>query len=251
MNVSEALALSARLLGLSVALQAIEMLALRTAWGKGGIWLAPPRSPAGPGAHSLAAAGFLALQLVRLAAAAWLVMHGASSAALAVWLTTLGSALVTRSHFNGGSDSMTSVVSLALGVAALGSTPIWQHGALYYCAVQCALSYFVAGWVKVKEPRWRSGSALGAFLALRRYAVPPRLAAVLSDPVRARWASWGLLAFEVAFPAALFWRDAAQILLPLALGFHLLCAWALGLNRFWPAWLATYPAVWWVSGLHA
>lgn len=55
--------------------------------------------------------------------------------------------------------------------------------------------------------------------------------------------AWAMMLFEAAFPLALLYPALTFPFLAAAFTFHLLNAKLLGLNRFVPAWLATYPAI--------
>ena len=141
-----------------------------------------------------------------------------------------------KGPFNGGSDTMTSLLLLTLCVASL--LPKLAPVCLIYIAVQSALSYFVAGVIKWRQPTWRSGKALNQFLTLHN--VPLDLGA---------GAAWALILFECLMPLSLVTEVATLPLLSLALAFHFMNAFYLGLNRFVLAWLATYPAIIYCSGL--
>jgi hypothetical protein len=163
-----------------------------------------------------------------------------------------------RGTYNGGSDSMTLVVVLGVCVARLGPASAlegsgagspWQRAGLAYIAAQLMLSYFLAGLAKLRAPRWRRGQALPRLLRAHQYAVPGALQRVLAPRRRALAASWLVMLFEGAFPGALWLgpRGCAGVLACGAI-FHLLNAAGLGLNRFFWAWLAAYPALLFWSG---
>jgi hypothetical protein len=151
-----------------------------------------------------------------------------------------------RGTFNGGSDAMLLVVLLGLAIARSGVPAV----GLGYIAAQLVLSYVLAGVAKLREPRWRDGSALAALVALPSYGVPPALIGFLTRPAIARTAGYALLAFELGFPIALVDPTACRVLLVLAALFHLGNAIVFGLDRFLWAWLAAFPAVIaWVDSL--
>ena len=119
-------------------------------------------------------------------------------------------------------------------------------GALGYIAVQSTLSYAIAGVAKLVQERWRNGQALGA-LAQTSYATPAFVSERLRNPALARLCAWSIMGFECAFGLA--WLDARICLGCIAMGalFHLSNAVVLGLNRFFFAWLASYPALLYLS----
>jgi hypothetical protein len=247
------LELSARLVGLACALQALELLALRPAWGPDGVFsyavlrddlraLPGPLRPLL--ARLLDAPGFGRVLQLRLVAA--LVALGtAHPSALPVLLVThVLVSLRWRGAFNGGSDAMTLVVLLGLVVAsAAPDEPLVTRGALLYIALQAALSYFIAGVVKLKGARWRSGAVLSEIAAAERYQAPALARALLARPAVARAAAWAVMLFDTAFPLALTGPRLALVFIAAALGFHLLNAWLFGLNRFLLAWASAWPAV--------
>lgn len=138
-------------------------------------------------------------------------------------------ALRWRGTVNGGSDFMTFHVLLAwtVGLASPSLLPL----ALTYVAVQLVLSYFVAGVVKIRNPEWRSGRALGHVLEQYGWALPTKIWRPLA---------FVILAFELGFPLAFFFPWPFAVV---GLAFHLVNAYVLGLNRFFWAWLAAYPAL--------
>lgn len=159
-----------------------------------------------------------------------------------LWTSQLAVAMRFRGTFNGGSDAMTMVVLTGATVAAL-PLRLGPLVGLGYVAAQAVLSYFVAGLVKLREPRWRSGEALRSFLTLRRYAVPQWITAILSRASVSRGASLVVIALECTFPLAIVWPAATLPYLAAALSFHLASTAMFGINRFVWAWAASYPAI--------
>jgi hypothetical protein len=117
-------------------------------------------------------------------------------------------------------------------------------GALGWIAIQTLLSYVMAGLVKVRAPAWRHGEALSAFLSSPRYAAPLASRRLASSKSVMRFASLGVIGFELSAGLVLFVPEPVVLgWLGLAATFHLVNAWVFGLNRFFFAWLAAYPAV--------
>jgi hypothetical protein len=257
MTLAEALSWSARLCAGSVALQTLELFAIRESFSERGVWrlstLSPelealPRPLRWLALRCLAYRPFLALLALQLAACVWLLARGPAPALLLLLLVTLLVCVRFRGSFNGGSDAMTVLVLLGLSAGALfPGRPRVALGGLGYIALQTTLSYFVAGVIKLKEPSWRRGRALPAFFELPRYGVPASARALAKRPALARASAWGILLFECAFPLALLGPQLCAPLLAAALAFHLLNSAVFGLNRFLWAWAAAYPAVYYVS----
>lgn len=252
-----ALSASARLIGLALVLQSVELLQLRHKLADDGIWryevLAAeharlPLWLRWPLRWLLPYRPFVGVLLTQLIAASWVLGSGQ----LHAMPLLLGCVLLTcvrfRGTFNGGSDCMTLVVLLALSVAACASHhPTVRAGCIIYIAVQSTLSYAIAGLTKLKEASWRDGRALRQLLRSPQYAAPERLRGALTRPAALKLLSWSLIGFECGFVLA--WFDPRVCLAVLGTGalFHLSNALCLGLNRFFFAWLASYPALLYVG----
>ncbi len=192
------------------------------------------------------------LLLLRLALALAL-MSGGLGLAGAVALFGIGLVLLLRwrGAFNGGSDFMTLVglsgVLIAHSVGAFhGLDAGWRAG-LWYVTLHAITSYFVSGWVKLLHPSWRTGRALPQFLDTGIYGpLPPT--SLFRQPWLARLASWSFTVWEGLFPLSLLDPRLALLLCTVAGLFHFLVFRFFGLNRFFWAWLSTFPAVIWCAG---
>jgi hypothetical protein len=242
------------LLGWSLLLQTLEFFRVQTLDRVGDWRIQREEVPVRPAwvrcllDRAVQGQGYLGLLLVRLALALCL-LAGWTNLVLATVLF-LSSVLLLfrwRGAFNGGSDFMTLVgvsgllisqlVTLATDNPALG----WRAG-LWYITVYVVSSYFVSGWVKLLRPEWRSGRAMTIFLDGGVYG-PLAPASVYRHPLVARLVTWGFTVWEGCFPLALFDVRIAWFMCCVAPLFHFLVYWHFGLNRFFWAWLATYPAV--------
>lgn len=236
LSLADALSWSSRLVALSVALQTVELLSLRRAF-------APEAPLAGLGRNGVA---LLALQLVLCG---WIAIVGASLFSLALFASYWLLIRQLGAPFNGGSDAMSSLSLLMLGIGALDrSGGFVRFAALGYLGVQTVFSYFVAGLAKLKERGWRRGTALVHFAQLPKYGVPSWARTLLSRPGVALGASWAILLFECSFPCALRSERVCLVYLTLGAAFHLANAWLFGLNRFLLGWLAVYPVLLALSG---
>jgi hypothetical protein len=264
MNTLEALRLTEALLGMSLVVQTLEHVWTRRALGPNGVWdwaVVRDEFAALPAAARaildalLGPLGFGVVLGLRAAAALALIAWGGLLPACFASVTTVLVCLRFRGLFNGGSDYMTVHVGLALAVShAASGAPTWVDGALGWIALQTLLSYGVAGAVKVRSSAWLDGTALAGFVGSDRYAAPAALRACVARPGMARAASLAVIAFELSAPAVLLLPSRAAVVawLGAALCFHVVNAWALGLNRFVFAWLAAYPAVlFWATRLGA
>jgi hypothetical protein len=241
-----------RALAIALLLQSIEFLQLRRSFADDGVWswsvlkrehatlFAPLRACF---AVLLPYRPFVFLLGVRIAASILLGL-GFSWSALPLFCIQLAINVRFRGTFNGGSDSMTILLLLALGLSApFGSQSAASIACLFYVAVQATLSYFLAGIAKLKEAGWRSGATLGAFLNAGLYVVPPWALRFFSGSVRGRCFALGAIAFECGFPLALLRIEWCIGFLLAGLLFHVVNGLVLGLNRFLFAWAATYPAI--------
>jgi hypothetical protein len=169
------------------------------------------------------------LLTVRLLAAIGALLFGEPLFIAILLLSTWGIAIRWRGTFNGGSDAMTFLILAAWLVAAC--FPSLESVCLLYVAIQLVLSYFVAGIAKAINPQWRSGEALSYFFAQSGFKISPQTSLALS---------WLLLLIECSFPLAFF---APKLFVIMAIAFHVANVYIFGLNRFFFAWLAAYPAL--------
>ncbi len=188
---------------------------------------------------------------LRLAAAVTLAVQGASLPLVAFLF--VGNLLILirwRGAFNGGSDFLTLVVLTGLlisqVVGAFGNAQLgWQAG-FWYIAIQAITSYFMSGAVKLLRREWRNGSAMTIFL---NGAIYGPLSA--THPLRNKWltlmGSWGFIVWEILFPFSLLDPRLAAVFCAVAALFHFLVFWFFGLNRFFWAWMCSFPAIIWCS----
>ena len=260
---SEALLWTQRLAAFAVLPQTLELLRIRRSFSAPGVWVWKgvreefARWPALLRAvldFCLAYRGFLVLLASRAAAAFALGLApevAPLAGVLVLWISTVLIGLRWRGTYNGGSDSMTVVVLTGLLIAAYGD----NEGALArlglaYIGVQLVFSYFVAGWVKLRDAGWRSGRLLGDFIARANYEIPARVRNVAEHrPAALLVGAWSVMGFECLFPLSLVRHEACAALLMVAFLFHLGNFAVFGLNRFVSAWLAAYPALIFLSGL--
>ncbi len=242
------------LLGWSLLLQTLEFLRLLQ-MDRVGSWTiqreeVPPR-PAWVRRcldHTVQGRGYVGLLCLR---------GGLALSLLAGWVTPVSAGLLFassvlllfrwRGAFNGGSDFMTLVgvsgllIAQLVGVGTHNLELGWRAG-LWYVTVYVVSSYFVSGWVKLLRPEWRNGGAMTIFLDGGVYGPLPAQS-VYRQPTLAALVSWTFTVWEGCFVLALFDVRIAWFMCGVAPVFHFLVYWHFGLNRFFWAWLATYPAV--------
>lgn len=247
----------ARLAAVAAAIAALELLWVRDALSDRGVFAWPvlrrelagaPRAIRALADAVLGYRGMCGALALQLAAALALPFTEHPAPPWIAFAAALVTAIRFRGTYNGGSDAMLLIVTLAVALARTAPGSDVARGGLAYAAAQLVLSYFVAGIAKLRDPAWRSGRALPIVVALPQYQVSGRLRAALSRAVPARLAAWSMLGFECGFPLALAGGTACRALLAAGACFHLANAVGLGLNRFLWTWIAAYPALlYWVA----
>ena len=185
--------------------------------------------------------------LLRVVAVVLMVVQGSSLAlVLFLFISHVLVLLRWRGAFNGGSDFMTLIVLTGLLIAQLmahaGDPELGWRAGLWYVSLQTVTSYFMSGWVKLLQPQWRSGEALVVFLNGAIYGPLPARHP-LARPVLARAAAWAFIVWECCFPLAFIGPLTALFFCATAAVFHFFVFWFFGLNRFFWAWVATFPAI--------
>lgn len=186
-----------------------------------------------------------------------LLLHALAAASLPVWGPTIPTALFLlasqvllsirfRGAFNGGSDFMTLVVLMGIAVGTVatpwvGTSLAWQAG-LWIISIQALSSYFLSGTVKLRYVGWRDGRALTTLLDGGIYG-PLAAHSVLRRRPVAIACSWAFIVWEAAFPLAMIDPRITTLWCAIGVVFHFLVWWFFGLNRFFWAWLATFPAL--------
>lgn len=257
LNAETALLFVARVIGVALLLQTVELWQLRAVAAEDGVWrwsIVRRDFDVFPGVvravcdRVLSQRGFTGLLLARGLCAATLMMQPTFVPTLFLLLSTLLISLRWRGSFNGGSDFMSLIVLSALSIATFDpQRTVLTRAALWYVAIHACNSYFLAGLVKLRTPNWRSGRALPGFLATTVYGRSPVAHVLVSHRWLSITASWFVIGLECAFPLALLRPDACLVLTALAFGFHLVNVYVFGLNRFLFVWAATYPALLWCS----
>jgi len=168
-----------------------------------------------------------------------------------LFVSNLAMLIRWRGAFNGGSDFMTLVVLTGLLIAQVASyfttsEMAWRAG-LWYITIQSITSYFMSGSVKLLKPEWRDGSAMTIFLNASIHG-PLRTGHWLRKPWLTVTGSWAFILWECAAPLALLEARVALVFCGIAAFFHFLVFWFFCLNRFFWAWISTFPAIVWCSG---
>jgi hypothetical protein len=150
-----------------------------------------------------------------------------------------------------GSDQMTAVtfVSLALSLSS-NSSFVWKVE-LFFLSAQLCLSYLTSGILKIREKGWRTGCYLTLALRTRAYGKRSIWNVLRNYPRLALVTSNGVILFECSFALAMILpvKYSWPILVSGVL-FHASNAAVIGLNTFFWAYIALYPAVIWCSQVY-
>ncbi|WP_343522558.1 hypothetical protein [Pedobacter sp.] len=168
---------------------------------------------------------------------------------LPIWLNASLLLLILMIHYRtgfgmDGADQLTGIILFALLLGRLGNTPLTYQACIWFIALQSVLSYFTAGYFKLISPVWQNGSALSGVMNSVGYGHKDFSVFL----IKRKWASlilsWMLIVFEVSFPLSLFFGKSGAIIFIIGgIIFHFLNAMIMGLNNFFWAFVATYPAI--------
>jgi hypothetical protein len=196
--------------------------------------------------------GVLAIAAIGWMAALVLVMSNAPGRAAGA-----ASAIVVLCHFifrfrglqgSEGADPLYTTLLIAVAWGELSGSPSIAAMCVIFIAAQAALAYAGAGGVKLISPAWRDGSAMTGILRTRQYGHEGLAAMCTARPGLAHAAGLGTIVFECLMPLAMF-APPPVLLVFLAAGlvFHAGIAGIMGLGSFLWAFVATYPALIYVS----
>jgi hypothetical protein len=152
--------------------------------------------------------------------------------------------LRNQAHSLVGSDSMNVVVFGALYLREIAPGPLTTQGCLWFIALQSCLSYATSGLLKLRTSHWRQGKVLRRIAQHPVFGNAPLARLLAGHPRVERWLGWSIMGYEIAFPCVLVTGyPGSWIFLGGGLLFHAFIALAMGLNTFFFAWVATYPAI--------
>lgn len=119
---------------------------------------------------------------------------------------------------------------------------------LFFIAGQSLSSYFLAGAFKLKGHKWRNGTAISGIMTTKIYGHSYFGQIVMRNPMICYFLSWGTICFELFFIFSVV-CDPIVLYAFLILGFlfHSLNCLLMGLNGFLYAFVATYPAIIYLS----
>ncbi|RKH45852.1 hypothetical protein D7X55_25110 [Corallococcus sp. AB049A] len=144
-----------------------------------------------------------------------------------------------------GSDRMVRLLNVALLLVALApGNPRVRDAGLAFIALQGCLAYFTTGVWKALGPQWRDGQAVFLVFNTRAHGTRPVAAMLARQPWLTRLLSWSVVGVEALFPLALVGGPTvALVFLAWGVVFHATNSLVMGLNPFFFAFVATYPAI--------
>ena len=150
-----------------------------------------------------------------------------------------------------GSNQISFIILAGLAFTFLlpTSSPFQAVG-LYFIAAQALLAYFAAGISKISNAQWRQGSALQSILNTASYGHPTAAAVLRRRPWLGGFVGWSVIVVEIIFPVALVAPPGVLVALLFAGAMlHLGTAVLIGLDTFFWAFTATFPAIIFVHGV--
>jgi hypothetical protein len=247
------------LFAISAGIQTLEYWRMRSAMHGDGLWVWSIQRQDIPNAwmrqflDALFAPNVFSLLLaLRFIALISLATQGSNLLNIGFLFTSNLAVLIRwRGAFNGGSDFMTLVVLTGLFIAQVvsyfASPELGWRAGFWYITIQSITSYFLSGAVKLLKREWRNGTAMTIFLNAAIHG-PLSARHWLRRPWLAALCSWTFILWESLAPLALLEARLAILFCSIAALFHFLVFWFFGLNRFFWAWLATFPAIVWCAG---
>lgn len=143
-----------------------------------------------------------------------------------------------------GSDQMLTQVFGALLLGFLGASGLALRASLWFIAAQSCLSYLTSGVAKAISKDWQGGKVVFGIFNTRTYGYEPVARILLRQESLTKALTWGAVIMECSFPLAiLVGYPACLVFIAWGVCFHLMNAVVMGLNSFFWAFLATYPAV--------
>ncbi|MEY2880970.1 MAG: hypothetical protein RLZZ15_3350 [Verrucomicrobiota bacterium] len=185
-----------------------------------------------------------------LAAAGLFFADGSGSALVVIGFLCLAQLFFNRRFAVIASEADTMVlVALAAVLAGSlpGTAPALREAALTFLAAHVLIAYGASGVDKAASRRWRSGLQLTVTFLYSLHRLRPLGDWLERHPRAAQAASWGVIALELLFPISVALPPAGfWIFLGSGIVFHATIACTMGLHGFWWAFMAGYPALYFV-----
>jgi hypothetical protein len=142
-------------------------------------------------------------------------------------------------------NRFTMMMITALCLYSCVPTVLVVETCLYFLAAQACLSYATAGFYKLLDKDWREGRGLFYVVNTPIWVTSSTMAHFFNQHTFFnKLFSWLIIGFECTFPLILVMeKPYGFIFIGIGILFHALNAIILGLNKFFWAWIATYPAI--------
>lgn len=154
------------------------------------------------------------------------------------------------SESNDGSDQMGSIAVLACTLAEISGTQAGKCIGLTFIAFQASLAYGTSGFLKAGAKGWRNGTFIMDILRTSSYGNKHVLDFLRNKLVLATLLGCGVAYGDCGLSVAMVLPPLLCItVLFLGVVLHVGIAFVLGLNTFLWSFVATYPALLWISSL--
>jgi hypothetical protein len=156
----------------------------------------------------------------------------------------------TITHFGSdGSDQMSIliVITFIFCLSPLANSTLRGVG-IWFIAFQSCLSYAAAGISKLASAEWRSSKAVKSIFSTKTYGTKKVALLLKNNHFLNVFICWNVMITETLFPLCLILPfQYGIIFLIWGFTFHLFSAVIMGLNSFFWAFMATYPAIIYVN----
>jgi hypothetical protein len=187
------------------------------------------------------------LLLIYIASAFSIILYPTSFALFTTLAISLFITYLIQAPFNGGADYIGTQNNFFILLFYLFKNfPHFQKTCLTYIAVNLVLSYVASGFYKVKSNEWQSGEILNKISHSSNFNPPKFLKMIYAQSNISRVLTYIVLCFEIS---SFFALNSKLTIYYLSFGllFHLTNFFYMGLNRFFFAFLAGYPAVYFLA----
>jgi hypothetical protein len=197
----------------------------------------------------------LAITVVQAIAALALVVGYPALTTVAALPILVVTQVLLRVRFQWGTDGADQIMFIVVvGLLAFYVCPpgALRETCLAFIGAETVLCYFSAGVAKALDPGWRNGTAVPMIVRSREFGLVRLSALVDRNEGLGKLLCWSTIAWETSAPAfvALGPRTCLGYLAA-GIVFHVSVAVVMGLNDFVLSFVATYPAVYFLSTLVA
>ncbi|MBB5621240.1 hypothetical protein HDE69_002293 [Pedobacter cryoconitis] len=161
----------------------------------------------------------------------------------------LASSMITF-YGSDGSDQMNMLIIITLFLChfPLGSGSRLATIGLWFIGLQTCLSYTVAGIAKLASAEWRASTAIKDVFSTKTYGSQWAALLMKKYPGLNVFLCWNVMIMETLFPLCLILPfNYALVFIIWGFLFHLFTAIIMGLNSFFWAFMAAYPALFFIN----